>query len=533
MKLLDAAAKDDVQRVIDANHRALQAIPGFVHAEPGFPLVDGRILTEPAIIAFVAGQAHDAGTDGVRPPASLGPYSVFVMQASPRMQLSMLPGFAPGPTLDGPESRAQTYVPIDGNPIDQRFDVRWPMLCHISPDAGWPTLEKFLKATRETLTIAMYDFNATYIAKVFTEAVLQHGLTVVMTWDNVMKDGEKELLANLRQELDTRFDCWEVRHGNGRRFDSAYHPKVAVRDSSSFWLSSGNWSKNSQPEIDPVKKCDQRRGMFTKRNRDWHIVVDDEPLARLFEQYITYDRDESKREADEAIPSFTELIDEQHLPDLFVSLDAFADADALQDVPEPIPPERLPSTPRVVSVQPVLTPDNYHPRLMELLRAAKHSIDIQFAYIRYNEQDGELPENAGFVELLELLRELSHQSTKTLRIIQSGDADDLCRLVAFGVDQSVIKTQSTVHNKGIIVDQEIVLVSSANWSFDGVLRNRDAGLIIYDEEIASYYQRAFDYDWNHRASGYIQPDPDVRIAPDDAAPPEGMVRIAWHDYYDD
>ena len=37
-----------------------------------------------------------------------------------------------------------------------------------------------------------------------------------------------------------------------------------------------------------------------------------------------------------------------------------------------------------------------------LLRAAKHSIDIQFAYIRYGDHEGALTENAGFIELLKL-----------------------------------------------------------------------------------------------------------------------------------
>jgi phosphatidylserine/phosphatidylglycerophosphate/cardiolipin synthase-like enzyme len=45
----------------------------------------------------------------------------------------------------------------------------------------------------------------------------------------------------------------------------------------------------------------------------------------------------------------------------------------------------------------------------------------------------------------------------------------------------------------------VVLVSSANWSGGGVVRHRDAGLIIHDEEIAGYYQRAFLDDWNNRA----------------------------------
>ncbi len=41
-----------------------------------------------------------------------------------------------------------------------------------------------------------------------------------------------------------------------------------------------------------------------------------------------------------------------------------------------------------------------------------------------------------------------------------------------------------------------VLVSSQNWSGDGFLRNRDAGLIVEDAEIAGYYEAIFLDDWN-------------------------------------
>jgi len=51
------------------------------------------------------------------------------------------------------------------------------------------------------------------------------------------------------------------------------------------------------------------------------------------------------------------------------------------------------------------------------------------------------------------------------------------------------------------VDGETVLVSSANWSGDGVLRNRDAGLIIRNSEIAGYYQKVFVDDWEKRSQG--------------------------------
>ena len=55
------------------------------------------------------------------------------------------------------------------------------------------------------------------------------------------------------------------------------------------------------------------------------------------------------------------------------------------------------------------------------------------------------------------------------------------------------------HNKGIIVDSKVVVVSSQNWSGDGVQFNRDAGLIMYHPGIAQYFEKIFLYDWDSRA----------------------------------
>ncbi len=52
---------------------------------------------------------------------------------------------------------------------------------------------------------------------------------------------ETEIRGQLRQRLKNRLDGAIIQCGSGRRFASAYHEKVAVRDHASFWLSSGNW----------------------------------------------------------------------------------------------------------------------------------------------------------------------------------------------------------------------------------------------------------------------------------------------------
>jgi phosphatidylserine/phosphatidylglycerophosphate/cardiolipin synthase-like enzyme len=64
----------------------------------------------------------------------------------------------------------------------------------------------------------------------------------------------------------------------------------------------------------------------------------------------------------------------------------------------------------------------------------------------------------------------------------------------------ILRIQQRVHNKGIVVDSAVVLVSSQNWSADGVLRNRDAGLILSNAEIAEYFERIFIDDWTQRAN---------------------------------
>ena len=55
---------------------------------------------------------------------------------------------------------------------------------------------------------------------------------------------------------------------------------------------------------------------------------------------------------------------------------------------------------------------------------------------------------------------------------------------------------SNVHNKGLIVDNKSVLISSVNWNENSVTRNREVGIIIEDCEVAQYYTNVFFYDWN-------------------------------------
>ena len=52
------------------------------------------------------------------------------------------------------------------------------------------------------------------------------------------------------------------------------------------------------------------------------------------------------------------------------------------------------------------------------------------------------------------------------------------------------------HNKGIIVDGRMVLISSINYSEGSITRNREAGVIIENKDVAQWYLEVYDFDWS-------------------------------------
>jgi phosphatidylserine/phosphatidylglycerophosphate/cardiolipin synthase-like enzyme len=52
-----------------------------------------------------------------------------------------------------------------------------------------------------------------------------------------------------------------------------------------------------------------------------------------------------------------------------------------------------------------------------------------------------------------------------------------------------------IHNKGLIIDDQKVVIASLNWNANSI-HNREAGVIIENAEIASFYNAAFFHDWN-------------------------------------
>jgi phosphatidylserine/phosphatidylglycerophosphate/cardiolipin synthase-like enzyme len=521
--------RDRVAGIIARNAERLWRARGFVGARPGFAVTHGVLKREPAIIAFVRRKLDDGFLEGDEAlPASLEGVPVDVVVADPQSELELRTGRAGIDALSASVAN-HTYEGLPGDPIDVTVQVDRPILCHAGPDSGWVVLRDFIEAARESLTGAIYDFDGDHIATAIIDTSLAHDLPVRLAIDNSIEaDEELPIQRRLKLELQDDYDAETVFCRSGARFPSAYHEKVLVRDETSFWLSSGNWTRSSQPQIDPVHNPQEAPGMYNKGNREWHVVVENDQLAKLFARYIEHDREMAKHDASRV---FREAFS---FPDVFVPLAALLDeAQAATLVPPaPVAPATLPAA-GSFTVRPLLSPDNYAQRVRALIESATARLYLQYSYITWTSAD----RDRDFREVLEYLAERSWRDPADfdLRIIvNSRDAAQKVRVLAEnGFNDAVFRRQSRIHNKGIIADSARVLVSSQNWSGDGFLRNRDAGLIIENVDIARYYEAIFLDDWDNRTQPALEGGPTAMLAGPGETPPPGMVRLSWQGYFGD
>ncbi len=149
-----------------------------------------------------------------------------------------------------------------------------PMICDVSPDAGWPTLTDFLSGTRTQLKVSMYDFTSLHVLQFFQTKL--GAVKLQMTLDDPPKNRtadqtDPETVQDLQNTLAAKFaSAWALVRSSPEAdtwiYPTAYHIKVMVRDSDTVWLSSGNLNNSNQPAIDPIGNPQATDQMIAKRS---------------------------------------------------------------------------------------------------------------------------------------------------------------------------------------------------------------------------------------------------------------------------
>lgn len=415
-----------------------------------------------------------------------------------------------------------TYVPLKPTrlvSVDEEMEV----IVLVSPDAGWRELRKHL-SQGQNYSVAMYDFTAPHIADALLATVKLPGGRLKMVLgpnESLPKpDDLKSTKINDRSESDirdqfelqigSRFDfCW-ASVGIKRQFPSSYHIKVAVKDSKSFWLSSGNWQSSNQPEEDFAGDADgapTNASEMARFNREWHVIVKNEGLSEIFETYIEKDYDTASEEGvtEGAIESTNGGV---LGPDVPPGDEEFTLEMRVQDDPA-LAIEEAPRRPRTAfapttlerktrKVQPILTPDNYADHVLPFIEGATNRLWFQNQSLSIIENTSE-----SYRALLDALKAKSWELTDCRIIfrdfIRVQTIDQLKRLRRDGFNMDVVRVMQNCHTKGILVDSRFALVGSHNWTNEGTTYNRDASLLFDDTEVAEYYEKVMDHDWKHLA----------------------------------
>jgi PLD-like domain len=513
-----------------SQHLGDLAKPGVLSVRPGYQMAGGWLTKKPAIVVTVDKKADDV-PPADRLPETLGGFAVDVREAGPMERLRAqnpslyvavaaqaapelaLPQFALERDLTGrrlapleeaaaaaraPAKPNLPYTPPANAPLQAIVDT-FTVTCHASPDAGWPQLKSFFTGVKSRLTVGMYDFTSAHIlqtlqasltAKKHLNLVLDHPAA-----DRTLDQTDAETRDALAASLGSRLQfAWALEERDPQAaawiFPSAYHIKVAVRDGTAFWLSSGNWNNSNQPDIDPVNDPAGAQSTLKVSDRDWHVMVEHPALAALFEHYLQNDLTvASQHQAPAAVAASLDALSTLAAPEL----------PAASRVPQQFfAPKTITAR---MKIQPVLTPDNYANVILALIASATRTLYVQIPYITPSDK----PEGVTLAGLIEAIAK-KVRAGLDVRLILSGfaTAGALEQLQAAGIDGNLIRIQNNLHNKGFVVDSSVVAVGSQNWSPPGVTTNRDASLVIFNAEAAQYWESIFLHDWAHMAVQHLK-----------------------------
>jgi cardiolipin synthase A/B len=159
------------------------------------------------------------------------------------------------------------------------------------------------------------------------------------------------------------------------------------------------------------------------------------------------------------------------------------------------------------TVWPVIAPDTSN-EITILINSAERSIEIEQAYITNETPDSLNPYLSAAINasrrgvhvrvLLDSYWyniEDEKDNDEMVALINRIGAFEHLPLEARCADLQMNQIKQ-IHNKGVIVDDSRVLVSSINWNSNSPNFNREAGVIIDHPGVARYFLEVFEDDWN-------------------------------------
>jgi len=331
----------------------------------------------------------------------------------------------------------------------------------VSPDGSHDALWHFLNSAQESIYVEIFGINNPYLLDLIhelhsTKPTLE--MKFLIGWNSIGYFNPNDYVANNLTLLG-----YPVRWTSDTEFDYA-HQKFVIIDNKTTIVHSGNWAKTSFPED----------GM--KANREWSIAMTDTEVTQYYRNVFDYDWSNGI-EYDAGTHGTGDPLSYSETSSTY--LRPFATPGKFSGP---------------MNVTPIFSPDTSLEGILYCINAAQVTLDIQIPYFTNWNASGSVE------QILDAIIAAKNRGV-TVRVISEEDYDYEEVAALFHVNKIPIVWQDTRwfsanHNKGIIVDGRIVLISSINYSDNSIEDNREAGVIIENEEVAQWYQEVFDFDWS-------------------------------------
>jgi phosphatidylserine/phosphatidylglycerophosphate/cardiolipin synthase-like enzyme len=342
----------------------------------------------------------------------------------------------------------------------------------VSPDCSSDVFFSAIDRARSTLLVNVYEFSSTTISAALIGAK-QRGIDVDVLVEGGPVGGispeEKTAIWQMNQ---SGIPVWEMAAPAGGhapyRFD---HAKYVVIDDQAVLLTSENFKQSGFPTTG------------VSGNRGWGVYLVNPELAGYF---TTVYRTDLAGYAIQPVYGANGTVE-----------------------PVPATTYAVKFTPAIfynATVTPVISPDTSW-QITQLLNSAETSIEIEQAYITNETATTLNPYLASAINA-------SRRGVKVQVLLDSywyniedeADNDEMAALVnSIAADEHLplearcadlaAGNVDKIHNKGVIVDDRLALVSSINWNSNSPNFNREAGAIIEHPGVAQYFHAVFDNDW--------------------------------------
>ena len=377
----------------------------------------------------------------------------------------------------------------------ETFDFNGNVTVFTSPDRSFNEIVNAVDNAQDSIYLNIYQFHNFYLMDHIIDA-LERGVDVKIMLEGDPVDGiddEERYIAN--QTVTAGGEVRFMINDNDRDIHDRYafnHAKYAVIDDETTMVTSENWKNTGVPVNN------------TFGNRGWGIMVNSPDVTDYFSKVFFEDWKPASKDSI-----------------LFTANDSTY-GDKYGCPPPDFVPNRTilignyshPFESKTVSgkfnISPVLAPDTSLMQIVSIIgmiKRAKNSVYVEQLYIYKNWGRRADPKPNPFLEavinasrrgcevkiLLDSMYGKEHNE-ETIKYVNDIAADEKLNLVAKLINNEAIGLNKT-HNKGVIVDCREVLISSINWNEYSPTNNREAGIIIENEDVAEFYTDVFLYDW--------------------------------------